>query len=570
MQKTNHPTGHATPDTSPAQALRQRAEEILCARAAQSPATLSAKSPEEVLHVLHDLQVHQIELEMQNEELHQIQAALEILRSRYFDLYDTAPVGYLTVGEAGQIQEANLTAAALLGVPRHELVKQPFSGFILSADEDIYYIKHQQLLETGNPQAFDLRVLGRDHTQFWAHLKATIAYPSPGTHELRIVLSDITESRRAAEFLRLIVNNIPDFVFWKDRNSVFQGCNNAFAQAAGMDTPAQIVGKTDYDLGWKKEESDFYVAVDRQVMESDHARYHIIETQLQLGGQQRWIETCKIPLHDEQGQVIGILGTYLDITERKQAEDEIRQLNSALDQRVSERTAQLEAVVKELDAFSYSVSHDLRVPLRAVDGFSRILADEHAAQLDEDGLRILGVIRSETHRMGQLIDDLLAFAKLSRLPIEQEPIDMHALAQAVFDELAEHESGRSLQLDLHPLPPAYGTKAMIRQVWSNLIGNAIKFSQQRAVAEIEIGVQEGKDGVAVYYVKDNGAGFDMRYVDKLFGVFQRLHTQQEFAGTGVGLALVQRILQRHGGSIWAVAEINRGATFSFTLPKPRP
>jgi len=381
---------------------------------------------------------------------------------------------------------------------------------------------------------------------------------------------DITERKRTADFLRLVVNNIPDFVFWKDRNSVFLGCNIAFAKVAGVDTPDDIIGKTDYDMGWKKEESDSYVAMDRRVMESDMASYHIIEPQLQADGKQAWLETCKVPLHDEQGQVIGLLGTYLDITERKQAEDQIRELNASLERRVSERTAQLETAVRELDSFSYSVSHDLRSPLRAVDGFSRILIDDHASRLDDDGLRMLGVIRNETQRMGQLIDDLLAFSRLGRQQLESEMIDMHALAQTVFDELAALDPARQLRLDLHPLPSARGTKAMIRQVWANLISNAIKFTRDRAPGEIEIGVRDGADGVPIYYVKDNGAGFDMRYADKLFGVFQRLHTQQEFTGTGVGLALVERIVQRHGGRVWAEGGIQRGAVFYFTLTANKP
>ena len=415
----------------------------------------------------------------------------------------------------------------------------------------------------------DFTAKRRDGSTFMAHGLATDVKDESGqVIGYQSAVMDLTERRQAADFLRLVVNSIPDLVFWKDRNSVYLGCNNAFAQAAGVGSPDLIVGKTDYDLSWKKEESDYFVAVDRQVMDGNQPRYHIIEPQLQADGKQAWLETCKVPLHDEQGQVIGILGTYLDITERKQAEDDIRQLNTTLDQRVSERTAQLEAVVSELDAFSYSVSHDLRAPLRAVDGFSRILADDYAARLDDNGLRILGVIRSETQRMGQLIDDLLAFSRLGRQPMDQESIDMHALAQAVFDDLAEREPSRQLRLDLHPLAPACGTRAMVRQVWVNLLGNAIKFTQGREVGEIEVGSREGEDGVPIYYVKDNGAGFDMRYEDKLFGVFQRLHSQQEFAGTGVGLALVQRIVERHGGRIWAEAELQHGATFYFTLLNP--
>jgi two-component system sensor kinase len=231
--------------------------------------------------------------------------------------------------------------------------------------------------------------------------------------------------------------------------------------------------------------------------------------------------------------------------------------------------AELEAARKELEVFSYSVSHDLRAPLRAVDGFSRILVEEYAERLDDDGRRMLGVIRAEALRMGRLIDALLVFSRLGRQEMEQETIDMHELAQAVFDELAAREPERKLQLDLRPLPAACGTRTMIRQVWENLIGNAIKFTKGRQVGEIEIGARDGEDGSPVYYVKDNGAGFDMRLAEKLFGIFQRFHSEEEFPGIGIGLALVQRILHRHGGSIRAEAEVNRGATFSFTLPNPK-
>ncbi len=279
----------------------------------------------------------------------------------------------------------------------------------------------------------------------------------------------------------------------------------------------------------------------------------------------RFIQAAEMVVVGSDGQAARVVGINRDITARKMAEAQIISLNADL----RNRAAELEAANKELEGFSYSVSHDLRAPLRAVDGYSRMLLEDYAERLDDDGQRMLGVIRSESQRMGQLIDDLLAFSRISRQKAETEAIDMCAMAQGVYDELTALDPERKLRLDLQPLPAAQGTRAMIRQVWVNLISNAIKFTKERPVGEIMIGVREGEAGECIYFVKDNGAGFDMRHANKLFGVFQRLHGQQEFAGTGVGLALVQRIVQRHGGRVWAEAEVGRGATFFFTIPKPK-
>jgi two-component system sensor kinase len=253
------------------------------------------------------------------------------------------------------------------------------------------------------------------------------------------------------------------------------------------------------------------------------------------------------------------MSTDSDTADLRQARLEITRL-----------TGELEASRKELEVFSYSVSHDLRAPLRAVDGYSRMLIEDSADRLDDDGRRMLGVIRNEAQRMGRLIDALLVFSRIGRQQLDWETINMQEIAQAVFDEIAAREAGREMRFHLHPLPAACGSRAMIRQVWEQLIGNAIKFTRGRVVAEIEIGAGAGEDAVPVYYIKDNGAGFDMRLADKLFGIFQRFHTEDEFPGIGLGLALVQRILHRHGGVIRAEAEVGRGATFFFTLPPPTP
>jgi len=278
----------------------------------------------------------------------------------------------------------------------------------------------------------------------------------------------------------------------------------------------------------------------------------------------RIIRASDAAIRGEGGKATNVVGINLDITEAFERLEEIRKLNASL----KNRAAELETSVKELDAFSYSVSHDLRAPLRAIDGFSRIVEEDYTPKLDDEGRRLIGVIRGEAQRMGRLIDDLLTFSRLGRQKVESGRIDMEAMARKVFEELTAVEPERTVHLDLHPIPPAFGSEAMIRQVWVNLIGNAVKFTGKRETAEIEIGVEPGEAGEQVYFVRDNGAGFDMRYADKLFGVFQRLHTHEEFPGTGVGLALVQRIVHRHGGRIWAEGEMEKGATFRFTIPDP--
>lgn len=260
-----------------------------------------------------------------------------------------------------------------------------------------------------------------------------------------------------------------------------------------------------------------------------------------------------------------------DMNEERQKSDETQHaiMNMLEDievERVKAEQARalLETVNKELEAFSYSVSHDLRAPLRAISGFAEAVLEDYAPWLDEEAKRYLGLIKSNAHRMGQLIDDLLAFSRLGRAEMRLADIDMRALAKAVSDELAALAPGRIIEFTVLPAPPAHADLTLVRQVLVNLLSNAIKFTRTREKATIEFGYLAD---AGAYYVKDNGVGFDMQYVGKLFGVFQRLHAITEFEGTGVGLALVHRIITRHGGRVWAEGKIGQGATFYFTLPK---
>ncbi len=267
---------------------------------------------------------------------------------------------------------------------------------------------------------------------------------------------------------------------------------------------------------------------------------------------------------DEAGEVIGVFAAARDISERKRAEEVIRKLNEELDERVRRRTAELEATNKDLEAFTYSVSHDLRAPLRHIDGFSKLLLEEYNADLPEDARRHLSRIREGTRRMGMMVDDLLNLTRVGRKKLSVQLTGLSPLLEEAIGDLQPEMAGREIEWQIGKLPFVECDPGLVKQVFANLLSNAVKFTRPQEHTVIEVGAAT-QDGRPVFFVRDNGVGFSMKYVDKLFGVLQRLHRPEDFEGTGIGLATVRRIVHKHGGRVWAEGELNKGATFYFTL-----
>ena len=340
----------------------------------------------------------------------------------------------------------------------------------------------------------------------------------------------------------------------------FLAVNRAFEDLTGY-TAEDVIGKTSVELGlWAD------AARRRDMVARVHALGSVRGFPYLLRTKSGELRDCLLSaVGVEIGGVDGLIAMARDVTEQKRAEEAVRQMNETLEGRVRARTAELEAALKELNSFSYSVSHDLRAPLRGIAGYAKVLEEDYAGLLDAEGRRLLDRIAYNAIRMGELIDDMLDFSRIGRAELKRARVDMTVLAREVFNDNSESGAGRRIDFRLAALPDVLGDRGMLRQVWANLLGNAIKFTRGREPAVIEVGA-EVIDGEARFRVHDNGAGFDMEYASKLFHAFQRLHRDDQIEGTGVGLAIVARIVQRHGGRVWAEAEPDKGATFHFTLP----
>jgi PAS domain S-box-containing protein len=509
-------------------------------------------------------------------------AEIALLESetRYRRIVDTANEGIWLLGPDGITIAVNARMAQILGHDSDELVGRPFSELMFEDDMADYREKMENRRK-GVSEHYERRFRRKNGEAVWTQISATPVFDKNQSYEGSFgMVTDITERKHAEEALResekkfrsFVESSSEGFTLVDEQGAIIEW-NSAREKMTGL-AASQVLGQKLWDVQYQLilptlQTPEFYRRFKQTLLDALATGKSPIFDQtleveiLQREHPPRYIRQTVFPIRTEKGFRIGSVTS--DITERRRAEEEIHKLNQELELRVAQRTTQLEAANKELEAFAYSVSHDLRAPLRAIDGFSQILIEGTYESLDATARGYLDRVRGGAQRMAQLIDDLLNLSRVSRSEMVIQSVDLSQVARRVADELRGLDSHRDVTFEIQGGVTVAGDDRLLRIVLENLLGNAWKYTSKHQTARIEFGMLR-QDEKPVCFVRDDGSGFDMQYREKLFGAFQRLHTTTDFPGTGIGLATVQRIVNRHGGKVWAVGEIEKGATFYFTIP----
>ncbi|SPF50535.1 PAS domain S-box (fragment) [Syntrophobacter sp. SbD1] len=476
---------------------------------------------------------------------------------------------FLIQGTTGNLVDVSRSMCVQLGYSREELLDMGFCDVLspkaVSVLDDL---RGRALPDRERPETLTTGLIARNGLELPVEITLSLATFNQVLYFVAVA-RDITERKQAEEALReseakyrRIVDTATEGIWVLGPDAMTSFVNATTAEILGY-SAEEMIGRPVTDFMFEKDVPDHLRKMEnRRQRLSEHYERRF----RRKGGETVWTLISSTAVFDDEHRSQGSFGMVTDITERKRAEEEILILNQELEQRVTDRTAQLEAANKELEAFAYSVSHDLRAPLRHIDGFLELLQKKTAASLDERSQHYMTTISDAARRMGTLIDDLLSFSRMGRHEMCKMQVDLGSLAQEVIREIEPEAAGRAVRWQVADLPVVTGDQSMLRIVLVNLISNALKFTQPREQAEIEIGCTPDRGTETILFIRDNGVGFDMNYADKLFGVFQRLHRADEFEGVGIGLANVRRIINRHGGRTWAEGKIDHGATFYFSLP----